>query len=50
MARFSFVSRPQIMTVTKALAAEWKHLFYDSLEFRPHCRTFLCQCPSIMGL
>jgi hypothetical protein len=48
MARFSSVSRPEAATVTKALAAEWEHLFSDSLEFRPHCRTFLCQCPSII--
>jgi hypothetical protein len=49
LARLSFVSRPQIMTVTNARAAEWEHLFYDSPEFRLRCRTFLCQCPSIMG-
>jgi hypothetical protein len=42
MTRFSFVSRPQIMTVIKALAAEWEHLFYDLLKFYSHCRTFLC--------
>jgi hypothetical protein len=49
MAMFSFVSHPQIMIVTKALAAGWEHMFYDLFEFRPRCRTFLCQCPSIMG-